>query len=107
MLEAEGDLVDRRLLLAKKISFSFRFLVLNKSDLAYDRGGTHTGKDFGEMIIHTFEMHNNTFCQILFDKEGEFVVEHEKLSALEVFFEKHFSPVLFNDIPCLVNFTKN
>jgi hypothetical protein len=69
-------------------------------------GATHTGKDFGGIIVQGVKTSDGKCYDLLFDAAGELIEPGRMegaVACLEVYFEKRLVRSYFNDIPCLLH----
>jgi hypothetical protein len=64
---------------------------------------TRTGKDFGFLVMATVFCKDGSVHDVLYDKEGELIMQHELLEDLESYYNKAFKPGIIDGEKCLVS----
>jgi len=67
---------------------------------------TITGRDFSGMILQTFKLKDGSYIDILFDSNGEPVLDESKAQIIAGYFNKDFKPGALDNMPCLINIVK-
>ena len=94
------DLADY-LIRIPQTSFNREVVEISINDIERCLGSTKTGKGFGEIIIGGIKLKNGKVYDILFTKEGEFIVQgqmKEYVEKLAKFFCKKLIPISFDGI---------
>lgn len=82
---------------------------LETFDVLEMMGETHTGKEFGKMIIAGIKTKAGKIYDLLFDREGEPIqpgTQPEMVNKLATFFNKQLQPAFLNGTPCLLHIYK-
>ncbi len=64
---------------------------------------TRTGKDFGFLVMATVFCKDGSVYDVLYDKEGELIMQHELIQCLESYYKKAFKPGIIDGENCLIN----